>query len=60
MVKTPSTPGVVSSAPFVGFKSAGSTPKNGSVQQPGLMGVVPASGAISYDPVSVWKKVSTT
>ena len=39
--------------PVVGFGSAGWTPKNGSVQHSGLMGVQSASGAIRYDPVTV-------
>ena len=38
---------------------AASTPKNGSVAEPGLVGVAPGSGVIMMPPVSVCHQVST-
>jgi len=40
--------------------STGLTPKNGSVAEPGLSGVMPGSGVIMMPPVSVCHQVSTT
>src|SRR5882757_9312606 len=37
----------------------GSTPKNGSVADPGLVGVAPGNGVIMIAPVSVCHQVST-
>src|ERR1700736_3505187 len=52
--------------PTFGFTShpfssttAGSTPKNGSVALPGLVGIAPGSGVIMIAPVSVCHQVST-
>ena len=39
--------------------TAASTPKNGSVAVPGLVGVAPGSGVIMWPPVSVCHQVST-
>jgi len=39
--------------------SAGLTPKNGSVAEPGLRSVAPGSGEIRMPPVSVCHQVST-
>jgi hypothetical protein len=39
--------------------TAASTPKNGSVAEPGLSGVAPGMGAIMWQPVSVCHQVST-
>jgi hypothetical protein len=39
--------------------SAGCTPKNGRVAEPGLSGVAPGSGVIRMPPVSVCHQVST-
>src|SRR5262249_56962026 len=39
--------------------TAGSTPKNGSVALPGLVGVAPGRGVIMIEPVSVCHHVST-
>src|ERR1700734_3715481 len=39
--------------------TAASTPKNGSVAEPGLVGVAPGKGAIMWQPVSVCHHVST-
>jgi hypothetical protein len=39
--------------------TSGSTPKNGSVPDPGLVGVTPGSGLIMIAPVSVCHQVST-
>ena len=38
---------------------SGSTPKNGSVAEPGLSAVAPGSGVIRMPPVSVCHQVST-
>src|SRR5436190_22745080 len=38
---------------------AGSTPKNGRVHEPGLVAVMPGSGVIRIEPVSVCHQVST-
>src|SRR5437762_3468426 len=38
---------------------SGTTPKNGSVAEPGLVGVAPGSGVIKMPPVSVCHQVST-
>src|SRR4051812_25320036 len=46
------------SCPFAST-TAGSTPKNGSVPLPGLVGVAPGSGLIMIEPVSVCHHVST-
>src|SRR5688500_3334960 len=55
-----------SSPPWLGPSSlpslvtiAASTPKNGSVAVPGLVGVTPGSGVIMIAPVSVCHHVST-
>src|ERR1700720_951694 len=52
--------------PTFGFTSrpfssttAGSTPKNGSVALPGLVGIAPGNGVIMIAPVSVCHQVST-
>src|SRR2546425_2731540 len=39
--------------------TSGRTPKNGSVAEPGLVGVAPGSGVIKIPPVSVCHQVST-
>jgi len=39
--------------------TAASTPKNGSVAEPGLVGVQPGMGVIMWPPVSVCHHVST-
>src|SRR5207248_10350314 len=46
------------SSPFAST-TAGSTPKNGSVALPGLVGIAPGSGVIMIEPVSVCHHVST-
>src|SRR5215471_14387232 len=46
------------SSPF-SSTTAGSTPKNGSVALPGLVGTAPARGVIRIEPVSVCHHVST-
>jgi hypothetical protein len=48
-----------SSSPF-SLTTAASTPKNGSVHEPGTVGVAPGSGVIMWPPVSVCHQVSTT
>src|SRR5437762_12841321 len=40
--------------------TAASTPKNGSVALPGLVGIAPGNGVIMIEPVSVCHQVSTT
>src|SRR5690606_13520514 len=42
-----------------GSRIAASTPKNGSVADPGLVGVTPGNGEIRIPPVSVCHHVST-
>lgn len=39
---------------------AGSMPKNGRDAEPGLVGVTPASGVMTFDPVSVCQYVCPT
>ena len=39
--------------------TSGTTPKNGSVPDPGLVGIAPGSGVIMIAPVSVCHHVST-
>src|SRR5262245_22365677 len=39
--------------------TSGTTPKNGSVAEPGFVGVAPGSGVIKIPPVSVCHHVST-
>src|ERR1051325_7236649 len=39
--------------------TSGTTPKNGRVADPGLVGVAPGSGVINMPPVSVCHQVST-
>ncbi len=46
--------------PSCGSTTTGRTPKNGSVAEPGLVGVTPGSGVISTPPVSVCHQVSIT
>src|SRR5438876_650855 len=41
------------------FTTAASTPKNGSVALPGLVGTAPGNGVIRMQPVSVCHQVST-
>ena len=41
------------------FTTSGSTPKNGMVQLPGLVAVIPGNGDIMMAPVSVCHQVST-
>src|ERR1700716_4112943 len=57
---------IINFPPTFGFTSrpfssttAGSTPKNGSVALPGLVGIAPGSGVIMIAPVSVCHQVST-
>ena len=59
MHKTPSASVSCSSAPVVGSKITGWIPKNGSVQEPGLVLVAPGKGVIKWPPVSVCHHVST-
>src|ERR1700730_10273746 len=47
------------SFPF-GSTTAGSTPKNGNVALPGLVGIAPGNGVIMIAPVSVCHQVSMT
>jgi len=56
---TPDTSLPSTVAPSLSF-STGSTPKKGSVADPGLVGVAPGSGAIMMPPFSVCQKESTT
>ena len=56
----PLTPLPSSSLPSAGSTTTGLTPKNGSVAEPGLVGVAPGSGVIRMPPVSVCHQVSTT
>src|SRR4026209_2264537 len=58
MISLPPTFGPTS-RPF-SSTTAGSTPKNGSVALPGLVGIEPGRGVIMIAPVSVCHHVSTT
>lgn len=51
--RTPSTSFPWISSPETGSIMAGSMPKKGSDADPGLVGVMPASGVMTLDPVSV-------
>jgi hypothetical protein len=55
--KTPSTSFPVISTPDTGSMMAGSMPKNGCDALPGLVGVMPPSGVMTLDPVSVCQYV---
>jgi hypothetical protein len=57
MASTPSTSLPCSSSPDTGSMMAGSMPKKGSEQDPGLVGVTPASGVRMLHPVSVCQYV---
>src|SRR5210317_1325033 len=59
MHKTPSASTVVISWPDCGSRMMGCTPKNGVVQDPGLVAVAPGRGVIKCPPVSVCHHVST-
>jgi len=50
---TPSTSLPWISSPETGSMMAGSIPKNGSEADPGLVGVTPARGVMTLEPVSV-------
>jgi hypothetical protein len=53
MHSTPSAAVAVISAPVVGSRITGCTPKNGRVAEPGLVGVAPGRGVSRCPPVSV-------
>lgn len=53
MARTPSTSFPVTSLPEIGSIIAGSIPKNGKEALPGLVGVTPPNGVITWLPVSV-------
>jgi hypothetical protein len=50
---TPSTSLPWISSPETGSMIAGSIPKNGREAEPGLVGVIPARGVMTWEPVSV-------
>jgi len=54
---TPSTSLPCSSSPETGSMMAGSMPKKGSDADPGLVGVTPARGVMTLEPVSVCQYV---
>jgi hypothetical protein len=54
---TPSTSLPWISSPDTGSMMAGSMPKKGSEALPGLVGVTPASGVMTLEPVSVCQYV---
>ena len=56
---TPETPFPSSGVPDSGSRISGSTPKNGTVAAPGLVGTAPGSGVMRIPPVSVCHHVST-
>lgn len=51
--RTPSTSFPCISSPETGSIMAGSMPKKGSDADPGLVGVIPAKGLMTLEPVSV-------
>ena len=51
--RTPSTSFPWISSPETGSMIAGSIPKKGREAEPGLVGVTPARGVMTLDPVSV-------
>jgi len=55
--RTPSTSLPWTSSPDTGSIMAGSMPKNGREAEPGFVGVTPASGVMTLDPVSVCQYV---
>ena len=57
IARTPSTSFPCISSPDTGSIIAGSIPKKGKDALPGLVGVTPASGLITWDPVSVCQYV---
>ena len=57
--KTPSAGLPINSSPDCALTNFGSTPKNGKVALPGLVGVTPGKGVNILPPVSVCHHVST-
>ena len=59
MASTPSTPFPSIGVPVAASSTTGLTPKNGTVAEPGLVGIAPGCGVIIWPPVSVCHQVST-
>lgn len=57
IARTPSTSLPITSLPEIGSIIAGSIPKNGNEALPGLVGVTPPNGVITWLPVSVCQYV---